>query len=204
MPSDGGAGGGKPGYNPTPEDLCLQEFYGDWVHSNPGTHLDGGISNNTVWQAWWRYLVVMPLRLYDTPSGRVERRFVGTLRDDLRGGAGQTVELGAVHLLSDGDPATSPTFHHIPCHQTENREATRRLGGRQTCYFGREYSTHVLRVPHLCPDLTVAQREEMADHQAQTYHILMLRRKLGTAVRWITEGDTGRVLQPEDWGTKTE
>ena len=35
--------GDEPGYNPTPEDLCLWEVYGDWVNANPGTHLDGGI-----------------------------------------------------------------------------------------------------------------------------------------------------------------
>ena len=73
------------GYNPTPEDLRLQEVYGDWVHSNPGTHLDGGIHDNSAWKAWWRDLVVMPSRRYDAPSGRVGRRFVGTLGAELKG-----------------------------------------------------------------------------------------------------------------------
>ena len=40
------------------------------------------------------------------------------------------------------------------------------------------------------------------EHQAQTYHSLVLRRKLRTAVRWITERDTGGVLQPGDRYTK--
>ena len=31
---------------PTPEDLRLREVYGDWVHGNPGTHLDGGVSED--------------------------------------------------------------------------------------------------------------------------------------------------------------
>ena len=31
-----------PRYFSTPEDLRLREVYGDWVHQNPGTHLDGG------------------------------------------------------------------------------------------------------------------------------------------------------------------
>ena len=51
--------------------------------------------------------------------------------------------------------------------------------------------------------LTVAQREETAEHQAQTYHSLVLRGKLRTAMRWITEWETGRVLQPGDRCTKT-
>ena len=51
--------------------------------------------------------------------------------------------------------------------------------------------------------ITVARREEMAEHRAQTYHSLVLRWKLQTAVRWITERETGGVLQPGDWFTKT-
>ena len=51
--------------------------------------------------------------------------------------------------------------------------------------------------------LTVARREETAEHQAQTYHSLVLRGKLQTAVRWITEREMGGVIQPGDWCTKT-
>ena len=45
-------------------------------------------------------------------------------------GAGQNVELGVVYCLSDGDPATSLTCHHIPINPTEDRESTGRLGSR--------------------------------------------------------------------------
>ena len=40
----------------TPEDLRLREVYGEWVHGNPGTHLDGGFADDSAWQAWWRDL----------------------------------------------------------------------------------------------------------------------------------------------------
>ena len=46
--------------------------------------------------------------------------------------------------------------------------------------------------------LTVARREETVEHRAQTYHSLVLRGKLQTAVRWITEREMGAVLQPGD------
>ena len=53
LPEEGeGTAGDEPGYNPTPEDLHLQEVYGDWVHANPDTHLDGGIRDDSAWQAW--------------------------------------------------------------------------------------------------------------------------------------------------------
>ena len=47
-----GENGDVPGYAPTPEDLRLREVYGDWVHGNPGTHLDGGIPEDGLWQGW--------------------------------------------------------------------------------------------------------------------------------------------------------
>ena len=74
-----------PGYNPTPEDLRIREVYRDWVHANPGTYLDGGVRDESEWQAWWRDLAVMPPRRYDAPSSIVGRRFVGTLREELKG-----------------------------------------------------------------------------------------------------------------------
>ena len=51
--------------------------------------------------------------------------------------------------------------------------------------------------------LTFAQREETAEHRAQTYNSQVLRGKLQTAVRWITERETGGVIQPGDRCTKT-
>ena len=74
-----------PGYQPTPEDLRLREVYGDWVHANPGTHLDRGVCDDSAWQAWWRDLAVLPSRRYDAPSGKVGRRFVRTLGEELKG-----------------------------------------------------------------------------------------------------------------------
>ena len=80
-----GERGDIPGYTPTPKDLHLQEVYRDWVHANPGTHLDGGIGDNKMWQGWWRELAVMTSRCYDAPSSKVRRRFVVALVGDLRG-----------------------------------------------------------------------------------------------------------------------
>ena len=74
-----------PGYTPTPEDLCLREVYGYWVHANPDTHLNGGIGDNETWQGWWRDLAVMTLRRYDAPSGKVGRCFVEALMGDMQG-----------------------------------------------------------------------------------------------------------------------
>ena len=51
--------------------------------------------------------------------------------------------------------------------------------------------------------LTAVRREETAEHRAKTFHGLVLRGKLRTVVRWITEREKGGVLQPEGKYTKT-
>ena len=51
--------------------------------------------------------------------------------------------------------------------------------------------------------LTAVRREETAEHRAKTFHGLVLRGKLRTAVRWITEREKGGVLLPEEQFTKT-
>ena len=80
-----GGSGDAPGYVPTPEDLRLQEVYGDWVHGNPGTHLDGRIMDDGTWQWWWSDLAVIPSRRYKAPCGKVGRRYVNALVRELRG-----------------------------------------------------------------------------------------------------------------------
>ena len=74
-----------PGYVPTPEDLRLREVYWDWIHGNPGTHLDSSVTDNSAWQAWWRDLAVISSRRYDVPSGKVGRWFIGMLGAEIQG-----------------------------------------------------------------------------------------------------------------------
>ena len=80
-----GERGDMPGYTPTPEYLRLQEVYGDWFHANSGTHLDGRIGDDKMWQGWWCDLAIIPSRHYDAPNGKVRRRFVMALVGELHG-----------------------------------------------------------------------------------------------------------------------
>ena len=43
--------------------------------------------------------------------------------------------------------------------------------------------------------ITVICRGGSAEHRAQTYHSMVLRGKFRTAVRWITDRETGGILQ---------
>ena len=80
-----GGSGNVPGYVPTLEHLRFWEVYGDWVHGNPGRHLDGGVANDSAWQAWWRDLAFMSSRRYVALSGKVGCRFVRMLGSKMQG-----------------------------------------------------------------------------------------------------------------------
>ena len=108
------------------------------------------------------------------------------------------MELGAVHRLSDGDHATIPSYHCIPGHLLAQSESGSTPGVEGKHSVPVEYTLRA------CGEyLTVNRREETAEHRAQTYRILVLRGKLRTAARWITKRETGGVLQPGYWCTKT-
>ena len=60
-------------------DYMLYGVYQDWVHQFTGEHLDVGIAEDSKWQVRWEKLVCMPTQQYDTPFGKVGKRFVGIL-----------------------------------------------------------------------------------------------------------------------------
>ena len=66
-------------------DYMLYGVYQDWVHQNPGDHLDVVIEENSKWQSRWEKLVCMPTQRYDAPSGKVGKRFVVILSVELDG-----------------------------------------------------------------------------------------------------------------------
>jgi hypothetical protein len=50
----------------TPADHRLMEVYGDTIHLNDGTHLDGGIgvAEDLIWQRRWLKVVSVDLKLW--------------------------------------------------------------------------------------------------------------------------------------------
>ena len=66
-------------------DDTLYGVYQDWVHQNPGNHLDGEIKEDVKWQDRWRKLVCLPTQCYDVLSGRVGKKFISILSVGLDG-----------------------------------------------------------------------------------------------------------------------
>jgi hypothetical protein len=78
--------GDLPGAALSGADRMMDDVYGDHVHQNPGAHLDGGITDDLMWQDYWRRLVVFPSQTYDVPSGAIGRQFLETLTGLLKEG----------------------------------------------------------------------------------------------------------------------
>ena len=74
-----------PGHTLTACNQKMRLFYKDHVQSNNGTHLTGGISNNTLWQTRWRKISNLTLRFYDATKVKAGRHFVTLLTKELCG-----------------------------------------------------------------------------------------------------------------------
>ena len=68
-----------PGYQTTEIDQKLYEVYGDNIHQNNGTNLDGGFEDAEEWAAQWRCLVSLPKKSCDGPKGKVGQKFTTLL-----------------------------------------------------------------------------------------------------------------------------
>ncbi len=67
----------------TAADRRLLGIFGNTIHLNDGTHLDGGIGVNkdARWQRLYNRVSSCSLPLYDLPNGRWAQRFLTTLTD---------------------------------------------------------------------------------------------------------------------------
>ena len=89
-------------------------------------------------------------------------------------------------------------------HVTASHAIWRQIEKRLEAWGGGRHAMLVGDTLRSCEDyMTTARREETAEHRAQTYNSLVLRGKLRSVVRWITEQETGGVLQPGGWREKT-
>ena len=139
----------------------------------------------------------MTSRLYDAPSERVGRRFVRTLGSELKGVRDR---LWNSERFIFFQTVILQRAQHVTAFQAISQHIENRLDA----WAEGKHSILVEDTLQMCVEYrTVARREEMAEHRAQTYHSLVLRGKLQTEVQWITKRETGGVLQPGYRCTKT-
>ena len=69
-----GDAGDLSSYIPMGEDRRIQAVCRDWVHSNNGEHLNGGISDDEKWKKSWQKLQVIPARRLDASHRKFGKR----------------------------------------------------------------------------------------------------------------------------------
>ena len=66
-------------FTPERPHMFLREVYGEFSHHNDGSHMDGGVVDDAIWQRCWRRLAAQSASWYATPIGAVGRRFTAIL-----------------------------------------------------------------------------------------------------------------------------
>ena len=74
-----------PNFSPECAHLFFREVYGYSPHHNNGSHLDGGVTDDTIWQCCWRWLDAQSASWYATPTGVVGCCFTAILAVEWQG-----------------------------------------------------------------------------------------------------------------------
>jgi hypothetical protein len=184
-----------PGYQPTPADLLLDTVFGDHVHDNDGTHLDGGIANDAFWQCRWKRMAQLATTRYQVPKGKVGRRFLTILTHEFQGvrerrwNSEHPLVFVAVILQ------TTPGVRR-------SKDIRSRLTNRMDLWDQGQFKalvddteTEVLR-----RDPSSGSQDD--ETRARSFNSRVLSGRLNSAVRALTNRAGGGVRQPDDLCTK--
>ena len=179
------------GYVPTPADLLLKEVYGDYVHDNAGHHLDGGVSDDLLWQQRWLRMAQLSAKTYDVPNGPVGRQFVVMLTAEMKG--------VRTRKWNSERPLIFPKVILVTTQGV--RRATdikRRVAQRLKLWEEGKYAT-------LLSDLELELRQRRSngakrteEQEARAFNAKVLGGRLRQGVRALTQRDGGGVLSPDD------
>ena len=177
--------------------LRLKEVYGDHPHANDGTHLDGGIADDQVWQGYLRRLIPLPTRRYHLPGNQVGKRFLRRL----------VVELEGV-LDRKWNSEKFLIFQIVILQKTKdvkgNAAIGRRISRRLDQWERGEFGSLVRTTENTAFASISTIRGKDDDVQiANVYTKLVLEGKLRAAVRYVTDREGGGLLQPTDTDEKS-
>ena len=170
----------------------LREVYGDCIHPNDGTHLDGGIRDDAKWQERWKKIVGLPPQRYNAPNGKVGRLFVKEVAEELQGvtkrrwNSERFIVFQAVILQRSGEVKKS---------QDIRRRIATRLRDWKLGKFDMLVQDTVRTSISLIQKLT---RGETEAQQVKTFTRMVLQGKIRQAVRFVTERGLGGALKAED------
>ena len=130
----------------------------------------------------------MPSWHYDTPSGKVGRRFIGALVKELHG-------IWERRRKSERFILFQTVIMKLARHVTISHAIWRRIEKRLDAWKVGQHRILVYEtLRHYAQYIAATCREESEEHREKTHHSLVLRGKLRMAMWRITDRDTGGVL----------
>jgi hypothetical protein len=177
----------------------LDEVYGDHVHDNPGSHLNGNISSalDLIWQGYFRGLISHNQSLYETPRGKlgkdIANEYSNLLEDVMKGKCNMEKFLVFPMVLLQ-------RRHGV----TKRADIKRRLLSRLLAWKEGKYA---FLVEDTQQDLLAKQSKARGDttpaHRAKVYNSKLMRGHLQSAVNFITDRESGGILYPDDLDEKS-
>ena len=186
-----------PGLQLNAVDQKIQAVYGDHVRQNDGTHLDGGIADDAIWQAHWREVISLPPQRYAAPNGRVGRLFLQGVTAEFQGIQSRKWNSERLIVFIAVILQRSPEAKRA-------RDIRRRIEARLQEWSAGRFDMLVQDTVRTSKSLISRTRRQMTDEQiSKTYTSLVLQGKLRQAVRFVTARDRGGILQGDDIDVKS-
>jgi hypothetical protein len=186
-----------PGYERSEVDLVLDMVFGDHVHQNNGSHLDGGIIDDSMWQNYHRRLIVYQGKQYDAPKGSVGNRFIMKLSEIIAGIKSRKFnsEVLMVYIM-----VILQRTKDVKGSGDIRRRLTRRMNDWEEGKFlmlvqetERDMKAH----------LTANRKGTTSEQRAKQFHSQMLRGNVRGAVRLLIETEVAGVLMPNETDPKS-
>ncbi len=186
----------------TAADRMLIQVYGDTIHANDGTHLDGGVgvANDRAWQRRYLKVIAGPHQFYRLPRGKVGNRFLDILLSEWKG--------CRERKWNSERPLCFPAciLRKLQGVKKSAREIRDILSHNMDAWEAGRFDTLVAAVEQQWrrgdghqPSTT----EEQLDSLGRRYNHMVQEGKLKEAVRMITEREGGSLYRPDDNDTKT-
>ena len=188
-------GADLPTYLTTSADKLLDSVFGDHVHDNDGSHLDGGIATDSLWQKRWTRIRQLSTTRYIVLKGAVGRRFLTILVDEFRGARDRQWNSERPLVFASVILQKTPGVRRA-------KDIRSRLTKRMDLW---DKGCHIALVDDT--ELEVLQKVSATrppddDTRARSYNARVLSGRLNSAVRTLTNRSGGGVLQPDDLCSK--
>ena len=176
---------------PIPESYRrLQTVYGGTLHDDDGTHLQGGVSSDSLWQGYHRRLVTLPPQLYTCPGKGAGKEFISQLCEEFAGvqerkwNSERPLVFCLAMLQKKPGVTQSSDIQRCLKHRLEEWKA------------GKHKALVEITERSMLAAMSNSQGGTTQEERLKKYNQLMLLGNPRAAVRYLTDREGGGILEP--------